>query len=72
MNNNNNNNTWTVKSNVITVIMGATGTTSNSFRKYLSNISGAHEVKNYKKQSYWTRQCKSTVDLTLEIALHAP
>jgi len=30
---------------VIPVIIGATGTISKSFRKYVSNIPGKHEVK---------------------------
>jgi hypothetical protein len=30
---------------VIPVIIGATGAISKSFRKYVSNISGKHEVK---------------------------
>ena len=30
---------------MIPVIIGATGTISKSFRKYLSNIPGNHEVK---------------------------
>jgi len=30
---------------VIPVIIGATGTISKSFRKYISNIPGNHEVK---------------------------
>ena len=30
---------------VITVIIGATGAISKSFRKYISNIPGNHEVK---------------------------
>ena len=34
-----------VKTKVIPVIMGATGTVSKSFRKYMSNIPGKHEVK---------------------------
>jgi len=38
-----------VKTNVIPVIMGATGTISKSFRKYLSNILGKHEVKELRK-----------------------
>jgi len=36
---------WNVKTNVIPVIIGATGTISKSFRKYVSNIPGNHEVK---------------------------
>jgi hypothetical protein len=40
---------WNVKTNVIPVIIRATGTISNSFRKYLSNVSGIHEVKELQK-----------------------
>ena len=36
---------WNVKPKVIPLIIGATGTISKSFRKYLSNIPGKHEVK---------------------------
>ena len=36
---------WNVKTKVIPVIIGATGTISRSFRKYASNIPGKHEVK---------------------------
>ena len=36
---------WNVKTKVIPVIIGATGTISKSFRKYMSNILGQHEVK---------------------------
>jgi len=35
---------WNVKTKVITVTIGATGTISKSFRKYVSNIPGNHEV----------------------------
>jgi hypothetical protein len=38
-----------VKTNVIPVIIGATGTISKSFRKYLSNVPGIHEVKELQK-----------------------
>jgi hypothetical protein len=55
-NNNNNNNriietqsTWNAKTKVIPVIIGATGTISKSFRKYVSNIPGNHEVKELQK-----------------------
>jgi len=34
---------------VTTVIIGATGTISKSFRKYMSNIPGKHEVKELEK-----------------------
>jgi len=36
---------WNVKTKVIPVIIGVTGTISKSFRKYVSNIPGEHEVK---------------------------
>ena len=40
---------WNVKTKVIPVITGATGTISKSFRKYVSNILGKHEVKELQK-----------------------
>jgi hypothetical protein len=40
---------WNVKTKVISVIIGATGTISKSFRKYLSTIPGNHEVKELQK-----------------------
>jgi len=40
---------WNVKTKVIPVIIGATGTVSKSFRKYVSNIPGNHEVKELQK-----------------------
>jgi len=40
---------WNVKTKVIPVIIGANGTNSNSFRKYVSNIAGNHEVKKVQK-----------------------
>jgi len=40
---------WNVKTKVIPVIIGATGTVSESFRKYVSNIPGKHEVKELQK-----------------------
>ena len=40
---------WNVKTKVIPVIIGATGTISKSFRKYVSNIPGNHEVKEQQK-----------------------
>ena len=38
-----------VKTKVIAVIIGANGTISKSFRKYVSNIPGKHEVKEIQK-----------------------
>jgi len=40
---------WNVKTKAIPVIIGATGTISKSFRKYVSNIPGNHEVKELHK-----------------------
>ena len=40
---------WNVKTKAIPVIIGATGTISKSFRKYVSNIPGKHEVKKLQK-----------------------
>jgi len=40
---------WNVKTNVLPVIKGATETISKSFRKYVSNIPGKHEVKELQK-----------------------
>jgi len=40
---------WNVKTKMIPVIIGATGTISKSFRKYVSNIPGKHEVKELQK-----------------------
>jgi hypothetical protein len=40
--------TWNVKTKVVPV-NGATGTISKSFRKYISNIPGKHEVKEQQK-----------------------
>ena len=40
---------WDVKTKVIPVIIGAIGTISKSFRKYVSNIPGKYEVKELQK-----------------------
>jgi len=45
---------WTVKTKVIPVTIWATGTVSKPFRKYVSNIPGNMESRNYrKKKPYW-------------------
>jgi len=44
---------WNVKTKVIPVIIGATGTVSKSFRKYVSNIPGNTKSRNYRKQPHW-------------------
>jgi hypothetical protein len=40
---------WNVKARVIAVIIGAPGTISKSFRKYVSDIPGNHDVKELQK-----------------------
>jgi hypothetical protein len=40
---------WNVKTRAIPVIIGATGTISKSFRKYVSDIPGNHDVKERQK-----------------------
>jgi len=40
---------WNIKTKVKPVIIGATGTISKSFRKYVSNIPGNHEVNELQK-----------------------
>ena len=40
---------WNVKTKVMPVITGATGTISESFRKYVSIIPGKYEVKELQK-----------------------
>ena len=40
---------WNVKTKVIPVITGETGTISKSLRKYVSNVPGNHEVKELQK-----------------------
>jgi hypothetical protein len=40
---------WNIKTRLVPVIIGATGTISKSFRKYASSIPGNHEVKELQK-----------------------
>jgi hypothetical protein len=40
---------WTVKTRVIPVIIGGTGTISKSFRKYVSTIPGNHDIRELQK-----------------------
>ena len=40
---------WNIKTLVIPVMVGAPGTISESFRKYLSNIPGNHNIKEIHK-----------------------
>jgi hypothetical protein len=66
---------------VIPVIIGATETISKSFRKYLSNVPGIHEVKAGATENSHIGHCTCTPErtnvkvqriLTLELALYAP
>jgi hypothetical protein len=36
---------WNLKAKVVALIIGATGTISKSFRKYVNNIPGKHDIK---------------------------
>jgi len=40
---------WNVKTRVIPVVIGVTGTISKSFRKHVRNIPGHHDVKELQK-----------------------
>jgi hypothetical protein len=40
---------WNVKARVIPVITGVTGTISKSFRKYVSDMPGNHDIKELQK-----------------------
>ena len=40
---------WNVRTKMISVIIGATGTILKSFRKYVSDIPGNHKVKELEK-----------------------
>jgi hypothetical protein len=40
---------WNVKTRVMPVIIGATGTVSKAFRKYVSDILGKHDVRELRK-----------------------
>jgi hypothetical protein len=64
---------------VIPIIIGATGTISKSFRKYVSNIPGKHEVKELQKTAilgtaHILRKVlrRDTMELTQELAIYAP
>ena len=53
-----------VKTKVIPVIIRANGTISKSFRKYVSNITGKHEVKELKKNNSHVGHCTHTSEST--------
>jgi len=67
---------WNVKTKVISVIIVAIGIVSKSFKKYVSNISGKHEVKELQKTAilgtaHTLRKVlrKSTIDSTLKLTI---
>ena len=66
---------WNVKTKMIPVIIGATGTISKSFRKYVSNIPGKYKIKELQKtdtalHTYFGKyRCKSTIDSTLKLTI---
>jgi len=43
---------WNAKTKVVPVITGETGTVSESFRQFASNIMGKHEIKKLHKQPH--------------------
>jgi hypothetical protein len=66
---------------MIPVTIQANGTISKSFRKYLSDIPGKHEIKELQKTAILGTAhilCKilmkkyNTADLTMKLASHAP
>jgi hypothetical protein len=69
-----------VKPKVKAVIIGATGTISKTFRKYLNNILGKHIIKEVQTTAIlgtvhilWTNaNIKCTKHLSRKITLHVP
>jgi hypothetical protein len=53
---------WNVKTNMIPVITGATGTISKSLRQYPSNIPGKHEIKELQKKKNPVGHCTHTTE----------
>ena len=54
---------WNVNTKAISVMIGATGTVSKSFRKDMSKIPGKHEVKEVTENSH-IGQCTHTAEST--------
>jgi hypothetical protein len=70
---------WNVKARVIPVITGATGTISKSFRKYMSDIPGNHDIKELQKTAILgtahilrSANIKRTKEQTQELEIEAP
>jgi hypothetical protein len=53
---------WNVKAKVKPVIIGVTGTISQSLRHYLSNIPENHNIKELQKKNSHTGHCTHTAD----------
>jgi hypothetical protein len=71
--------TWNVKPRVIRIVTAANGTISKSFRKYVSNIPGNHDVKELQKTAilgtaHILRKVlsKNTKEPTQELEIEAP
>jgi len=45
---------WNVQTKAIPVIIGENGTVSGPFGQYLSNVEGKREIKELRKQLYWS------------------
>jgi hypothetical protein len=67
---------WNVKTKVIPVIIGATGTISKSFRKYVKSIAGNLEARELQKTAilgtahiFRNVLTKSTLEPTLELEI---
>jgi hypothetical protein len=43
---------WNVKTELIPVKIGATGTITKSCRKHISNVPGKHDIKEIKKKGH--------------------
>jgi hypothetical protein len=70
---------WNVKTKVTPVIIGATGTISKSFRKYLSSVPGKHDIKELQKTAVLgtahtagSANVEAQQSLILQTALYAP
>jgi hypothetical protein len=55
------------KTRVIPVIIGVTGTISKSFRKYVNNIPGNHEVKELQKNCYIGHCTHTSVSVDVKV-----
>jgi hypothetical protein len=70
---------WNVKTKVTPVMIGATGTISKSFRKYLSSVPGKHDIKELQKTAVRgtahtaeSANVEAQQSLILHTALYAP